>query len=300
MRTRTLIFFLIFICSIAAAGFFVYKSELFSNSGQESREIEDDLSSQQEFDETMQGMPPQVPCSNNIYTTEINYKGLIVLDLASKEKLGEALKENGDNALWGISDLKCLTSFDRPGGVGDIHNISALAPLTNLRQINLQGMRLADISPLRGLISLTYLNLSDNVNLSNISFLAGLIQLRELNLYNNRITDVSSLASLVNLKSLSLGFNLGLSDLSALGNLTELEFLYLDSTKVSDLSFLLSMKKLKKLSLMSCYQLKSSSVLEEMTWLEELKLYDSGISEEDCDLLKQKLANTKVNCETIR
>jgi len=73
-------------------------------------------------------------------------------------------------------------------------------------------------------------------------------------------------------------------------------YLYLNENKV----FMLGLKKLKKLDLMECYKLKETSVLEQMDWLEELKLYGSGLSSEDCNMIKQKLSNTNVNCTTIR
>ncbi len=252
----------------------------------------------QENEGIMEEKPWEVPCSNDSYSTEINYKGLISLDIESAEKLRQTMKKKGDEALSEISDLKCLSYFYRPGAAPDIQDISALSSLTNLVELILQGSRITDLSPLENLKKIKDLDLSDNVDLVDISSLAHLTQLEDLNLSNNKITDISPLRNLINLKFLSVGYPV--SDLSVAENLTNLEKLYINSTKVSDLTSLLNLKKLKKLSLLDCYYIKDISILEQMVWLEELKLYGSGISKEDCDLLKQKLSNTTVNCETIR
>lgn len=71
-------------------------------------------------------------------------------------------------------------------------DLSALANLTNLTEVNLRWNMVEDISPLANLTKLTSLKLPRN-KLEDISPLANLTNLAELDLRDNRITDISPL-----------------------------------------------------------------------------------------------------------
>ena len=134
--------------------------------------------------------------------------------------------------------------FVAPGGVApsdifvsrdnSVSDLSPLAGLIHLVQLELYNNNISDISSLAELTHLTYLFLGDN-SVSDLSPLAGLIHLVRLELYNNNISDISSLAELTHLTFLHLGDN-SVSDLSPLERLTNLDGLDLYGNSVSDLS----------------------------------------------------------------
>jgi internalin A len=65
---------------------------------------------------------------------------------------------------------------------------------------------ITDISPLRNLVNLRELDLSEN-EISNLTPLENLVNLEKLNLCYNNIIDISPLENLINLKELDLVMN---------------------------------------------------------------------------------------------
>ena len=80
----------------------------------------------------------------------------------------------------------------------------------NLKELYLPSSSVSDtdISALAGLTSLTQLNLEDN-NISDVSVLAGLTNLKWLDLTKNAISDFSPLAGLAETTSIARAFNPG-------------------------------------------------------------------------------------------
>ncbi len=85
-------------------------------------------------------------------------------------------------------------------------DLTPLAGLTNLEELDLNRASITNLSGLEGLISLTWLSLT-RASLTDISALAGLTNLTELYLGGNTITDVSPLSDLTNLTTLYLWGN---------------------------------------------------------------------------------------------
>ena len=85
-------------------------------------------------------------------------------------------------------------------------DLTPLAGLTNLKELDLDTASITDLSGLEGLVNLTLLDLTIN-SVTDISALAGLTNLTELYLGGNTITDVSSLSNLTNLTTLYLWGN---------------------------------------------------------------------------------------------
>jgi len=113
-----------------------------------------------------------------------------------------------------------------PYGVTDITPLKGMVKLTYL---NLRGQYwLVDISPLKELVSLTELDLSDSSMLRDYSVLAGLTNLIKLNLENQQISDISFLKGLVNLTELNLClYGSEINDISPIKELKNLKELIL-------------------------------------------------------------------------
>ena len=148
-----------------------------------------------------------------------------------------------------LSPVEALTKLTHLGFAANnvISDISALAGLTNLTALWVNGNNISDISPLAGLTKLSRLGL-DNNNISDISLLAGLTKLSRLGLDNNNISDISALAGLTNLSLLNLRSN-SILDISPLANLTKLTKLRIGGNSVSDISVVAGLTQLNRLSL---------------------------------------------------
>ena len=144
------------------------------------------------------------------------------------------------NSLSDVSVLAGLTQLTNLNlSYNSLSDVSPLAGLTQLTTLYLGGNFLSAVSPLAGLTQLTNLDLSYN-SLSDVSALAELTQLTNLYLSHNAISDVSVLAGLTQLTNLNLSHN-AISVVSALAGLTQLNTLYLSHNAISDVSPLLAL-----------------------------------------------------------
>ena len=138
------------------------------------------------------------------------------------------------------ADLGALTSLN--AGSFGVASLAGLEAASNLEWLTLSGNAPAaegeplDLSPLAGLPSLAYLDLSDN-GLTDVSDLSRLTSLRTLLLGGNAVRDLSPLSGLTGLEALTLSGN-GLPNVAALSTLTALEQLWLDGNDLTDISAL--------------------------------------------------------------
>ncbi|MDR1825111.1 MAG: leucine-rich repeat domain-containing protein [Bifidobacteriaceae bacterium] len=169
------------------------------------------------------------------------------------------------------------------------HNVTDLSPLaglTKLTNLDIEVGPLADLSPLAGLVNLEWLYLQDNL-ITDLTPLAGLSSLQYLQLgndelgdvYGNHVTDLSPLASLTTLLNLGVqntdtawnkdpgGTKVNaVSDLSPLTNLVNLTNLNIGRNLVTDLTPLAGMLNMTGLY-MRYNQITDLSPLEGMTKL---------------------------------
>ena len=96
-----------------------------------------------------------------------------------------------------------------------VTDISPLANLTKLVDLNIHTQDISDLTPLMGLTSLIELRLAGN-SFTDLGPLRGLIALEYLELTGNDITDITPLSGLTNLMALDLRFNPELTDIQAL------------------------------------------------------------------------------------
>ena len=178
-----------------------------------------------------------------------------------------------------VSEMAAFTGLkDLEAPEASIRDLTGLECATYLRNLNLEGNNISDLSPLRrrGLTYLRNLNLGGN-NISDVSPLRELTVLKNLNLGGNNISDLSPLRRLTVLKNLNLGDN-NISDLSPLRGLTGLRYLNLEGNNISDVSPLRELTYLGHLNL-GDNNISDVSPLRELTYLEHLNLEGNNISD---------------------
>jgi len=148
-------------------------------------------------------------------------------------------------------------------------DLTPLANLTNLTELNLGANYLSNIAPLANLTNLTVLNLIIN-EVNDISPLANLTKLTSLQCEFNEIVDVTPLANLTALTYLDLKEN-HIIDLTPLENLTEVTYLNLVNNQITNITGLRNLTKMNKLVL-SGFPLSDITALENMTNLNMLVL----------------------------
>ena len=157
-----------------------------------------------------------------------------------------------------------------------VSNLSPLAGLTNLIELELRDNNITDLSPLADLTSLTRLGLRDN-NISDLSPLAGLTNLTWLGLWGNRISDLSPLTRLTKLTELRLGGN-KITDISPVAGFINLETLLLRGNNISDISAISGLTNLTRLGL-AHNNISDLSPLARLTNLATLGLHGNRISD---------------------
>jgi hypothetical protein len=115
-----------------------------------------------------------------------------------------------------------------------VSDISHVAKLTKLTNLDIGGNSVSDISPIANLANLQFLTIGNNL-ISDISHVAKLKYLDFLHCPNNLISDISPVAKLKYLTRLSASFN-RISDLSPVAELTNLKLLQFRGNTISDLS----------------------------------------------------------------
>lgn len=142
----------------------------------------------------------------------------------------------------------------------DVHDITLLSACTKLEKLDLSDNSISDISALVDLPSLKELDISNN-RISDISPLMSLPKLEYLNLSGNRIKSVAALQDLSGLTELNVSGN-ELGSIAAIGRLTNLKTLWMDKVSLSDadLEELYNLKNLKKLSIKDNADLSEAAV----------------------------------------
>ncbi|MDD4848788.1 MAG: leucine-rich repeat domain-containing protein [Bacteroidales bacterium] len=125
-------------------------------------------------------------------------------------------------------------------------DLTPLAKMSYLKELNLSGTPIKDISDLRNLSDLEKLNIS-NTQLSDISPLQYLINLKSIDFSQTLISDISTLAYNSALEEIKMN-KTRVSDVFALARLTELKRLWMNQTEVSDISALANNKNLEIIS----------------------------------------------------
>ena len=184
----------------------------------------------------------------------------------------------GRNRILDLSPLEGLKNLS----VLDLHLnggvlvLNPLKRLINLTWLSLSENRITDVTSLKDLSNLRYLALDEN-EISNVSPLRKLTNLAELHLNDNKnLSDLAPLQNMVNLTFLELHGNI-ISDISALKGLLNLRDLRLQENRISDVSALEHLTKLTYLNLDDNYRISDLTPLESLTNLRHLSLDENQI-----------------------
>ena len=197
------------------------------------------------------------------------------------------------NEVSDLSPLSGLTKLVRlnVGGAANrldpsdnvIHDLSALADLSNLEDFQCWNCAVTDLTPLSGMSKLTALNMGSNDRLRDLTPLSGLVGLERLWVYYCSVRDVAPLSDLTNLEDLNLSYNAINGDIRPLSGLTKLWSLRLSDADFGDLSPLRQLTNLEDLRIRTS-DIVDLSPLSGMTNLRILSLGRNEIA--DLSLLR--------------
>lgn len=161
----------------------------------------------------------------------------VIEDPVIREAINAAYRREGDKVnlpvtaemlkhVVTLSPEKCLPH--NPGE--DAHKCKSLKGMeyaTNLEYVSLPYQPIEDLSPLKDLTNLKYLNITGNDKVKDFSFFNNLVNLEEIHIRMVKVKDISAFANYKNLRYLDAD-SCEISDFSPLSELTKLTFLNLD------------------------------------------------------------------------
>ena len=173
----------------------------------------------------------------------------------------------------------------------DLADVSLVRRFINLQSLLLYNTQVSDIEALKSLTNLQVLDLRET-QVSDIKALKSLTNLQTLILSNTQVSDIEALKSLVNLQVLDLYNNTKISDIKVIESLINLQTLDLSYTQVSDIEALKSLTNLQTLDLLNT-QVSDIEALKSLTNLEVLNLRGTQVS--DIEALKSLINLKKLN-----
>lgn len=189
--------------------------------------------------------------------------------------------------LKSLAKLKNLTTIELHMNTGT-ENISFLRNMTRLKSFSYTDMQCTDISPVKSLNRLKYLDLSVSKTIEINGIVNKLTRLKTLKL-SCSMENLDFLKNLTSLTTLTVDSN-KLANISALEKLTRLEELCLAGEYISSVSVLKKIKSLKSLSLFCIEASDLKETVSGLTNLDELFMMECNLG--DCKFLK-KLVNLK-------
>lgn len=217
--------------------------------------------------------------------------------------VGFATLENLDY-FSGLSKLKTLDlRFDK-----QVTDLSPLANLKNLEELNIWGTGVSDLSPLAGLEKLKFIN-ARMTKITDLSSVVKIKNLTAIDLLRTEVSDISPLAKMEKMTEIML-CTTKVEDLSPLypiakrityldlcntpfrkfedlKQFTNLDTLKLWGLPLGKLDFLSGLKKLEELDL-SGAEFESLAPLYEIKSLRKLTMLDTKYQQEELNTLKQR------------
>ena len=199
---------------------------------------------------------------------------MLILQCADRDDV-EGRADCESESITDISPLAGLTNLtDLNLNFHNVVDISPLGESTRLNVLALWGNEIEDLEPLRALEDLFWMDLDDN-EITDIEPLGGLTNLRALHLNGNQVQNLAPLSGLENLDTLGLNAN-GVTDIAVLAGLRDLRLLWLGENQISDLSPLKELDQLELLDL-GANDIANISTLADLFRLRELHLQNNRI-----------------------
>lgn len=186
------------------------------------------------------------------------------------------------SAVTDVTPLAGMTGLRKLAVVGQVSDISSLASLTELRTLNFNfnAADITDISVVANMSELVDLQLADNA-VADLTPLTGLTKLVTLGLMQNpAVVDISPLAGLTLLEDLDLaGTGIDDADLQSLVALTQLTTLHVSATSISSLEVISTLTALTQLTVAST-QINAADLgeLDTLTQLVNLDVNDNALT----------------------
>lgn len=170
------------------------------------------------------------------------------LDFLSGNAGLRVINASGCHSLADITALARLSFLEEVDlARAKITDIAPLAGKDYLIKVDLAHTAVTDLTPLAGSRHLRSLTLSRS-EVTDLSVLSGIRKLSHLNLSGTRVVDISPLKDCLHLHNLSLA-GTAVTDLSALAGLTELRLLNLTGTQIADFTPLHGLVELDQITL---------------------------------------------------
>ena len=226
-----------------------------------------------------------VPKHNNIvnfHSDSIRQMIVAMLNIDSMRTEGSSFNQDILSYQPTIEDMKLLKTFSTSFGhhsitsikLEDNTSLEGLQYASNLETFSTSKKQIKDISALKGLENLKYIDLGYS-NISDISVLNTLPSLESLSLSNYRLESLDFLKNNSSLKNLNLSGS-DIKNLNAINSLEGLEDLNLSYCKNSNFDFLKGTKALKKINVSHC-AFNDISTLFENTNLEHIHGYNANM-----------------------
>lgn len=168
--------------------------------------------------------------------------------------------------------FKALTKVDISWNMS-ITNLNPLTELTDLKEIYFTNTLIDDISPLRNLNDLEFIECSGS-KIRSLDPLRYASNLKEMNLLATQVNDIGVLANLKNLSKLNIG-ETQVTNIDTLSSLTGLSQLDLSNLQLDDFNVLSDLKNLMDLTLAGT----NIITLDPLSGLNELRTLNIGNTE---------------------
>ena len=195
---------------------------------------------------------------NTLVTDLSNISEVKSLEILTAVSMGERVKTSKDeHAHEGLTD------------------ISALAELENLKQLDISYNAVADLGPLSGLKNLTMLGMDENCA-KNLDALNEIKTLEGFSAANNHLENVDGIKNNKDITIFAVNGNKEIKDISIVGEFTKLETLVVNDNKIENIGDLSKLDKLTEFTA-SNNKIKDISSLYGCTSLGSLTVNDNEI-----------------------
>ena len=210
----------------------------------------------------------------NLGDTKMSYIWELGSNYAIKSK--DTVKISDDLIDNALSQIIYREDLDLNGS--KVNDFSPLSKLTKLKRLNLSGTSISDIKSIRSMNNLAVLNLS-NTKVSDLSALRYSLNLTNLNIQSTPVSDISVLSNLSNIEKLNCS-NTNISSIKPLADIDNLVDVDCSNTQISSLDGLRGQSRLEVVNC-SKTQVNNINLLKSLPKLERLEASNTAIDKLD-------------------